>query len=294
VKPPILRVFLSGGAGNQLFQIAFAHYLAKVNNTKVLVLKPKQKAEVQHAEISFYSKHFSCEHCDFRIHGGFNLINKLINPWNKHKEHPRSDLYDFRGTPYLSPSYYSTLPQRKDYIGYFQHHEFVQIVAPEMFQEINSQIATNISEKEAKTSDTFDFEIIHIRHGDTLSPSNKLRVGVLDSAYYERVLKINSRLDERIIITDDLIGARSILRNVEYDQIYGPQDLSVWSALHLMSKAKRVICANSTFSWWGGWLAQKAGAEVFIPEPFFYSSSLSTGHAFANPGFTLTQSSFLD
>jgi hypothetical protein len=97
----------------------------------------------------------------------------------------------------------------------------------------------------------------------------------------------------RIVVTDDLVGARKTLCNLDIDLWFGPQDLNAVQALTLMSRANRLVTANSTLSWWAGFLAVQDGNTVEIPDPFFKSSNLHAGDAFHFPEFKLRDSVFI-
>ena len=137
-------------------------------------------------------------------------------------------------------------------------------------------------------------EVIHIRQGDTTTSENKKRVGVLSDTFYKNILSRNSELSYRVVITDDVEGAKQVLHGISVDAIFGPRELDPWQSLYLMAHSKRLIMANSTFSWWGGFLALLKGAEVIIPEPFFNSPELDTRGALNYPGFATTKSHFVE
>jgi len=54
-----------------------------------------------------------------------------------------------------------------------------------------------------------------------------------------------------------------------------------------------MISANSTLSWWGGYLALKRGAASFIPYPWFKNWTPEVGSAFNFPGFKILPAAFI-
>ena len=36
--------------------------------------------------------------------------------------------------------------------------------------------------------------------------------------------------------------------------------------MYVLTRCKGVICANSTFSWWGAWLNNNTNKSIFIPD----------------------------
>jgi len=60
-----------------------------------------------------------------------------------------------------------------------------------------------------------------------------------------------------------------------------------------MSRSKYVIAANSTFSWWGGFLASEHAAKVFLPDPWFHNWPEEVGDAFYFPNCVRVKSDFI-
>ena len=287
-------IYVSGGIGNQLFQIAFRHYVNLMQNSLVTMKKPKLNSGLPHTRLSFFEIDFGCEHCEYRIHQGFASINELFDPWasrNNIEKMLYKRFQDYRNQPFIDPKDIDFSSSKANYLGYFQNKAFVQpigsILFNEFFLELSNRVKTSIGH-------STDVEVIHIRQGDTNTPANKKRVGVLSETFYKNILSRNSELSHRVVITDDVEGAKQVLQGISVDEIFGPRELDPWQSLHLMAQSKRLIMANSTFSWWGGFLALFKGAEVIIPEPFFNSPELDTRGALNYPGFSTAKSHFVE
>jgi hypothetical protein len=69
--------------------------------------------------------------------------------------------------------------------------------------------------------------------------------------------------------------------------------LNVYQALAVMGRSSRLFTANSTLSWWGGFLAEGQGGNVVIPNPFFKNTQPAPGNAFQFPNFETLPSFFL-
>jgi hypothetical protein len=134
-------------------------------------------------------------------------------------------------------------------------------------------------------------QIVHIRQGDTLEASNRKRIGVLSRRYYENLPSKGG--EKRYVITDDSVGASKLLRGLDVDEIYGPDKVDAIAALRIMSNASKLFTANSTLSWWGGFLAIHRGGEVVLPHPFFRNISPDPGNSFIFPEFKTLTSSFM-
>ena len=128
-----------------------------------------------------------------------------------------------------------------------------------------AQMAAEISSCEAVA--------IHFRRGDLLSEKYKDTQSALGIDYYRRAFReIESNLarPRYFVFSDDLEFARSCgicpEGSVFVDCV---EDWNAYDALRLMSLCQHFIIANSSFSWWGAWLAENPNKIVMRPEPWF-------------------------
>ena len=115
---------------------------------------------------------------------------------------------------------------------------------------------------------------IHIRRGDYITnPKAIQKHGVCGLDYYNRCaeqisLKIKS--PRFFVFSNDFDWSRKNIK-LPNDAIYighnGPNE--AYKDLQLMSFCKYHITANSTFSWWGAWLAAYKDKIVFVPKKWF-------------------------
>jgi len=286
---------MSGGLGNQLFQSAFAHYLFKCRQRKVLLEKLKLKTELQHTRQSFFDSDFFCEHCVYRIDKGWELWNKIKNPWDRKIPDFHNRIIDWRTTPFLGPNRIDSTDQQAIFVGYFQNIGFVTPVSDLMLDHIRIVLSGNrVRDFIRREFRSRNYEVIHVRQGDTKSPTNKARVGILASEYFRRLLSRRHPNASRLVVTDDLDGARQTLDGIDLDYYIGPDDVNPWEALYIMSQANILVTANSTFSWWGGFLAFSLGGKVIIPKPFFASPELNPGDSLLYPGFSESSARYVD
>jgi hypothetical protein len=115
---------------------------------------------------------------------------------------------------------------------------------------------------------------VHVRRGDYVTDPAANRVhGTCGSEYYERAAEL---LCEQVtsprffVFSDDPEAARRELRMpgpAEFiDGNVGQRD---WEDLRLMTSCRHHIIANSTFSWWGAWLAHHDEQVVAAPHAWF-------------------------
>lgn len=284
------RVILQGGTGNQLFQWAYAHYLAD-QGPEIELVFPVKKYSLEHTSLSLGDFLNGCEHIEFKRKQlpGNRALRAFVDPSNSKfifKIFPFV-LQDTMDAPYERPKKIKRLKPRF-HLGYYQNwdipYTFRNKLRSELWKAINAQ------GESALETHLIGAEVIHIRHGDTTSAQNLATVGVLDQLYYKNLpAKGNTK---RVVITDDIEGARETIGNIQVDEIFGPDDLNAYQALAVMSRSSRLFTANSTLSWWGGFLAEGNSAEIFIPNPFFRNIYPNPGTAFLFPNFQTLPSIF--
>lgn len=117
---------------------------------------------------------------------------------------------------------------------------------------------------------------VHVRRGDYVSnPGYAKRFGALPPTYYERAL---GYLAERVeglhafVFSDEPAWVKiHFPKNLPLTVVEGnpaPEDL------RLMAACRHHVVANSTFSWWGAWLAPFADKRVLAPARFFNDPKL--------------------
>ena len=288
----IQQVVLHGGLGNQLFQWSYGHQLA---------LKGRK------VEFSFYKRPYILEHTSTSLgeflpncsHGSLTEIDLpksrlgrvLLDPLHKRNIFSKAwgEVIDTSNNPF---TYSLPIASRKRgiHFGYFQAFELAmaseEILLKELWRTLDGRTRTPL---EIKLEGA---EIIHVRQGDTLTLSNMKKVGVLSSDYYSQLPRQSER--PRVVLTDNIEGAIKALPQVPISDIYGPSDLDVYQTLGVMARAHSLYTANSTLSWWGGFLARSRGAEVHIPNPFFREFHPDPKLSFAYPDFQLMNSHFME
>ena len=112
---------------------------------------------------------------------------------------------------------------------------------------------------------------VHVRRGDYVEIP---RMGLASDFYYSRGLAIVDKLSEKtrtIVFSDDTAAARELpslknRKNTEF--LEAPPDSCPLENLVLMSLSSHLVGANSSFSWWAGWLNDQDGRIVTYPRPW--------------------------
>jgi hypothetical protein len=130
---------------------------------------------------------------------------------------------------------------------------------------------------------------VHVRRGDYVTNPGMARLhGVLPLDYYERALRTVAERVERptyFVFSDDTAWARANLRVAGETHFVGAEPrTSAREDLRLMTLCRHHIIANSTFSWWGAWLATNPQAVVCAPLRWFAGDQQDVGTLFP-PGW---------
>lgn len=289
-----MKILIKGGLGNQLFQFCYLHSLHKLFGTNIGIIQdPSSRVDrpFMLERILFFCTHFE----EGVIQKPFlvKVKNRVVKMMLIRGLAYRSQVSKFVNETH-EYDFSLEIPNIKSnsiFIGYFQHWRYVdscwEIVGPEIFAALNQQVIRAHSVNE--------YLVIHVRRGDFNLQNEQL--GRLKSQYYEDALQIaltalNLPRISIFVITDDPEEAKQIFSVKNELKIIGPAELDEWGCLSLMSGAKAVITANSTLSWWGGYLAYKNGGIMVIPKPWFDLWGERVGSAFAHPGVLQVDSRF--
>ncbi len=166
------------------------------------------------------------------------------------------------------------LPDRSVLWGYWQDERYFADQADAVRREL--RFAARPAPADAAVLDQIRRQpavSVHVRRGDYLNPNEV--VGPCGIDYYDRAIAWvaervpNARL---FVFSDDPAWCRAnlpaavpttfVTHNIGVND---PEDL------RLMSACDHFIIANSTFSWWGAWLAERPGTSVVAPARWFRS-----------------------
>ena len=119
---------------------------------------------------------------------------------------------------------------------------------------------------------------LHVRRGDYLEEG--AQHGTCSLEYYAAALRlIEPRLGpcaELFVFSDDIAWAREHIR---FDL---PTVFVDWNAernyedLRLMSACRALVAANSTFSWWAGWLNERSDKVVVVPRQWYQEPGVTS------------------
>ena len=234
---------LQGRLGNQLFGLANAHYLSKFYGANVIIDLSDLPSDAGEPEWLKFA-----EEWDWAIFSNHskstllpsNLIKFVLDESTPLPINPTGILF----------------------MGFIPSVEIIQksgLFQPHIFPFTSLEFQTLEPNSLA----------VCVRRGDYNSNPH---LGILPKKYYVKAFKIIRKkisVSKIIIFTDDVEGTRDFLEkeHINFDDI--DAQTSALCALGTLSTASAVICANSTFSFWGAYFAK---APYIGPHPFYLSN----------------------
>jgi hypothetical protein len=116
--------------------------------------------------------------------------------------------------------------------------------------------------------------IVHVRLGDY---RNEKDFGLLSKEYYRQALEIlnlSCDFSNVWVFSDEIIEAQKLIGDISTLPTRYIEDVggSTAESLELMRHGHGYIIGNSTFSWWGAFLSYRQNIKVIAPSPWFKSA----------------------
>jgi hypothetical protein len=289
-------VNLTGGLGNQLFQIA--HALNDSNLAPLLVIQEFGKPRLNNkGEAEIFSFNLPFVFTTRKVVDAHRILRHIIGHTLKISEQPEKwekyILYRFlftiisncllsvyfRKLIVISTRSHSNSSTRKIigtnfYLGYFQG-----IPEKDIESTRTALKGLRIKEKSKELQDQIDYALknriifIHVRLMDYFDEPN---IGLLSKKYFEDALsRIDLEADIReiwVFSDDHALAKRTLTLPIEVKtRFISESEFSVSETFELMRYGSHYILSNSTFGWWAAFLSEKQDVQVVIPEPWFKS-----------------------
>jgi hypothetical protein len=270
---------LVGGLGNQLFgYFAGAFYAQKFNRHLIIDLTQVSLGLTNHgSELTSFKFSQSQEFLRFKPGGVAKLKKRVFDKLSIKIRFINYIRYKFKGTYQSKEVGFDSFLEKQSEVsriqGYYQTWKYL-----ENLQEVGSDVTLELAipsswflkaQSEIKRDEPV---AIHVRRGDYKKPNSP--VGLLSRTYYEKAIgKVNSKYKKSNfwIFSDDIADSQKLLDGLVPETsiwVSPPKGSDPAESLVLMSLAKVIIIANSSFSWW----AAKTGAVkemVIAPNPWF-------------------------
>jgi hypothetical protein len=275
---------LMGGLGNQMFQyatgrrLAYVHgvklyldttwfkdtnlrnYLLNCFNIKNYIATPKQISKLKLKKNGFRQKILTIFFKKSTEFSSTHIVEKFF--------HFNSELMNLPDHVYLD--------------GYWQSEKY--------FQDIEDILRNEFTVKRPQSGKNLELSemiescesvSIHFRRGDYITDPQTIKIhGACDIEYYNKSVQLvakHLKNPKFFIFSDDSNWVNENLKlNYPTTLVSHNQDVECFEDLRLMSQCKYNIIANSSFSWWGAWLNNKADKIVIAPKRWFRTEERDT------------------
>jgi hypothetical protein len=269
---------LMGGLGNQMFQYAAARSLACRHKTEVKL------------DLSFLNQETGGAYTQRRYElDVFDLPVRIAGPEDfsvfKAKSNNKITRFVHRNFPFLSNNIHVVErgslyhPEFKDYPSNTYLEGFWQ--SEKYFQDFKDQIRNDFKPKQTMPASLepvlkrilgSNSISVHVRRGDYVNLKSASSFhGSCSVEYYQKAVDFISNKKQQaelFVFSDDLDWCKTNLAFSQPVTYVTHSDHPYWD-MHLMSKCRNNIIANSSFSWWGAWLNNDPGRIVIVPEHWF-------------------------
>ena len=286
------HLFLTGGLGNQLFQVAAAIDLSE--NGKVILHDNLGRPRVNSLGVPEIQSFTLPKNISIQSHPRFNkFISKVLGFNLRCGFRPTKMELAFRRPIALTSNivmsiylrtivslvkssslgYDSNVKRFKSnrvLVGYFQ--TFLHIGALSQQQFVNFSAQANKKVYEYKTMALSERPlVVHIRLGDYVHEDE---IGILSYSYYKLCLNEawNPNTFGKIwLFSDEPQKAleRIPVKLHPHVRVIDSADLSSAETLQIMTYGSGYVIGNSTFSWWGAYLRENQAVPVYCPQPWF-------------------------
>jgi len=228
---------LTGGLGNQMFQISASASLALSNN-------------------DVYSFNFENCHTPNQGNPSKKYINNIFKKIPSHNIHRFDTIYNESGFSFLK------IPYKENMLlnGYFQSEKYFK----ENSNHIKNLFVLENGDIELIKSkyDIKNLTCVHIRRGDYLKFKDFHFTCDLD--YYQKAIQLINDT-KFIFVSDDMDWVKSNFKSENF--LYSDLNDEILD-FTLITMCKNVIISNSSFSWWGSYLNNNGG-KIIAPKRWF-------------------------
>lgn len=281
---------VSGRLGNQLFEWSFAHELANRFQSEIQPVIDSRHFSL-HQESIFTDLELLCDSIRIQENSEIaGLTFSILDKISALKLLKTKSAEVYLGISRQSDAYILQEITRRPRLvsGFYINSSHVSSNSSHLYQHLRSKFESlRLSEKIQQNIGSEPFQAIHIRRGDFITM--KETFGLLNLDWYANNIRRDLPL---VVATDDLEGSREIIDALKPAHVLDPETYSPWETLGILASARRLVMANSTFSWWAGFCSVQAGNLAIFPKPFYRSEPWKNELLYF-PGFSEARSSFV-
>lgn len=266
----IAIVEISGGLGNQLFQLSAAKYLSNFYEVVELdyypnLINPKRKTEIYElaALLGFQergtSKTLMRFLAKFRLLGLFSVL--------------KGEVLVSEGSPFSPPPILDKAKKVR-YRGYWQSI----VCAREIRDDFSAWLDLRQQNEFA----------VHLRRGDYQNTKNQAFHGLLSQSYFDQIFSTIKHGSRVTIFSDSLLDQFWLQEKGKHFEIQISSEIDPIETLRNLASHSSIAISNSTFSWWAAYIS---GAKRIIM-PSDWMPNTKTPDALVLPGSEFITSKF--
>ena len=240
-----------GRLGNQMFQYASLKGIAR-NRGFEFIIPPKEK---------FGERDSNVRNDPYNIYTVFEDLNPDNKGVSENNEVNMERVHGF------DQELFDSCPDNVDLFGYYQTHKYFEHISDEIRTDFKFQSLILRSSNDVFKELELGKEVIslHVRRGDYIYNPNH---PVQSEEYYREALEMLSPSSDIpvIVFSDDWEWCNGL-------ELFKPDRFMISTNnkpdfdMCLMSMCNYHIIANSSFSWWGAWLADSQ--KIIAPKNWF-------------------------
>lgn len=268
---------LNGGLGNQLFQYAAARRLSlKLSVPLKLDLAAFEDDKLRVFELDEFNIEASiATQEEVRKFSSEGITQKIIRKLGLETAFIKEKHYHF-DPQILNASDGSYLE------GYWQSYRYFEDQSAVISEELTVKKPLSGENKTVSARmNSVNSICLHIRRGDYVSNTQTNQFhGTCSLEYYQQAVgQLVNKLNEAeiFVFSDDIPWAKqNLVFDLPMTFVDHNSAENAYEDLRLMTTCKYFVIANSSFSWWGAWLAQYKAKEVYAPKLWFADQSINT------------------
>lgn len=289
-----MYVSLTGGLGNQLFQLAAGISFTKGDDVVLVTNLGAPRSTEGIVDLLHYSLPTNVKVMEFSGFGHNWLAKKVaghtlrrgISPSELEKVPVVANLLNMAASTYLSiglkefknvwasdqVGFTELIPKKDSFIfGYFQSYKYFESVQTILKKSLKVRSPSPSMTRWVECAEKTKPIVIHVRLTDYLQERN---FGTLSAEYYgvavECLLSSIGKRELWLFSDDKESAVRRLPQElVKRVRVFDDSNLRPVEILEIMRCGAAYVLANSSFSWWAAALARRDVPKVIVPRKWF-------------------------